>query len=100
MRLELLSAATKLFFKRPAEMQHMLGRLLEAAIAGEPPPPLPTHPPIPTYDHLLTHDRPHRHHFIHVLDLTPNLTPAPTPTPTLTISPKQTRASLTCTTAR
>ena len=33
MRLELLCAATKLFFKRPAEMQHMLGRLLEAAIA-------------------------------------------------------------------
>ena len=32
-RLELLCAATKLFFKRPAEMQHMLGRLLEAAIA-------------------------------------------------------------------
>ena len=37
-RLELLCAATKLFFKRPAEMQHMLGRLLEAAIAGEPNP--------------------------------------------------------------
>ena len=52
MRLELLSAATKLFFKRPAEMQHMLGRLLEAAIAGEPPPPYPpTHPypPMTTY---------------------------------------------------
>ena len=32
-RLELLAAATKLFFKRPAELQHMLGRLLEAAIA-------------------------------------------------------------------
>lgn len=32
-RLELLSAATKLFFSRPAEMQHMLGRLLDAAIS-------------------------------------------------------------------
>ena len=33
MRLELLSAACKLFFRRPAEMQLMLGRLLEAAIS-------------------------------------------------------------------
>lgn len=32
-RLELLAAATKLFFRRPAEMQHMLGRLLDAAIS-------------------------------------------------------------------
>ena len=32
-RLELLSSATKLFFRRPGEMQHMLGRLLDAAIA-------------------------------------------------------------------
>ena len=32
-RLELLAAAAKLFFRRPGEMQHMLGRLLDAAIA-------------------------------------------------------------------
>ena len=32
-RLGLLSSAVKLFFKRPAELQHMLGRLLEAAIS-------------------------------------------------------------------
>ena len=32
-RLELLAAATRLFFRRPGEMQHMLGRLLDAAIA-------------------------------------------------------------------
>ena len=33
MRLELLAASTRLFFRRPGEMQHMLGRLLDAAIA-------------------------------------------------------------------
>ena len=32
-RLEVLSTATKLFFRRPAEMQAMLGRLLDEAIA-------------------------------------------------------------------
>ena len=32
-RLELLCASTRLFFRRPAEMQAMLGRLLDAAIA-------------------------------------------------------------------
>jgi len=32
-RLELLAAATKLFFRRPGEMQAMLGRLLDEAIA-------------------------------------------------------------------
>ncbi len=32
-RLELLSAATRLFFRRPAEMQAMLGRLFEVAIS-------------------------------------------------------------------
>ena len=32
-RLELLSTCAKLFFRRPAEMQRMLGRLLDAAIA-------------------------------------------------------------------
>ena len=33
MRLELLAASCKLFFRRPAEMQHMLGRLLEQAVS-------------------------------------------------------------------
>ena len=32
-RLELLSTALKLFFRRPAEMQRMAGRLLDVAIA-------------------------------------------------------------------
>merc|ERR1719233_938598 len=32
-RLELLTASMKLFFKRPPEMQKMLGRLLESSIA-------------------------------------------------------------------
>jgi AP-4 complex subunit beta-1 len=32
-RLEILTAAMKLFFQRPPEMQHMLGRLFEEAIA-------------------------------------------------------------------
>eukprot|EP00761_Pharyngomonas_kirbyi_P001328 gb/GECH01001332.1/.p1 GENE.gb/GECH01001332.1/~~gb/GECH01001332.1/.p1 ORF type:complete len:783 (+),score=191.05 gb/GECH01001332.1/:1-2349(+) len=34
-QLEILSAAVKLFFKRPPEMQKMLGRLLADAIEGE-----------------------------------------------------------------
>jgi hypothetical protein len=31
-KMQLLTAAMKLFFKRPAEMQSMLGRLLAAAV--------------------------------------------------------------------
>ena len=72
-RLELLCAATKLFFKRPAEMQHMLGRLLEAAIADAS--FTDVHDSAMMYYRMLQSD-------VNAACQVPNPNPTPTPNPT------------------